>query len=204
MAKGKGRARDAAFDRSIASSPLELLHLKASASFPEYRACGPHVVHHHALGLQVALSGHELFVRDRLGVARKGDGGESGGELADEDEIEDEIEEVAGGGALVRVRVSEGLGKAASPTLPVVPHTLDPPPPLPPAPSPPPTQVPGVVVEVGGLAVGGRAVAAAFSAREEGGGAAEGGAEGGAVAAEEVVLLTRTRTQTRTRTLTRR
>ena len=70
---GHGTRRS--IDRSIASSPLELLHLKASASFPEYRACGPHVVHHHALGLQVALSGHELFVRDRLGVARKGDGG---------------------------------------------------------------------------------------------------------------------------------
>ena len=75
MAKGKGRARDAAFDRSIASSPLELLHLKASASFPEDRACGPHVVHQHALGLKVPRNGHELFVRDRLGVARKGDGG---------------------------------------------------------------------------------------------------------------------------------
>ena len=94
MAKGKGRARDAAFDRSIASSPLELLHLKASASFPEDRACGSHVVHQHALGLQVAKSGNELFVRDRLGVARKGDGGESGGELADEDEIEDEIDKL--------------------------------------------------------------------------------------------------------------
>ena len=46
-----------------------------------------------------------------------------------------------------------------------------------------------MVVEVGGRAVGGRAVAPAFSAREEGGGAAEGGAEGGAVAAEEVMLL---------------
>ena len=77
---GHGTRRS--IDRSIASSPLELLHLKASASFPEDRACGPHVVHHHALGLQVAMSGHELFVRDRLGVARKGDGGESGGELA--------------------------------------------------------------------------------------------------------------------------
>ena len=47
-----------------------------------------------------------------------------------------------------------------------------------------------MVVEVGGLAVGVRAVSAASSAREEGeGGAAEGGAEGGAVAAEEVMLL---------------